>query len=145
MWQKGITGIWLLMLSVSDIRKKSIPIWMFWVGLTAAAGILFAEMIAGRLVILSLLAAIWPGILFLGIAVITKNVGYGDGIALILLGLMSGQRLCQAAFMAGLLINSLFGIAVLILKKARKNTCIPFLPFLTIGWVIVEGFQFGRL
>lgn len=138
MWQISITGIWLLLLSVSDIRKKSFPVWMLGIGVVGAAGVLCLEMAAGRVVGVSILKSVLPGLLFLLIAAVTKNMGYGDGMVLILLGLMRGQKHCVTALMLGMLVISFFAVVVLILRRAGRNTRLPFLPFLSVGWVIAE-------
>ncbi|MGN0401598.1 MAG: prepilin peptidase [Acetatifactor sp.] len=143
MWQKGITGIWLLMLSVSDARKKSVPMWMLGLGIVGTAGMLLYDKGSNGISVMELLGSIWPGVLFLLIAAFTGNMGYGDGMVLILLGLMRGQKLCLIAVMVSLLIISIFAAGALMFKKAKRNTRIPFLPFLAVGWIIAECFRTG--
>lgn len=75
--------------------------------------------------------AAMPGMVLLMLAWVTReNIGYGDGVSVLLLGGITGLRNCIAALCLSMLLLSLAGIVLLVLKRADRKTRIPYLPFL---------------
>ncbi len=72
-----------------------------------------------------------PGLFLLVLAWLTKeSIGYGDGISVILLGGMVGLRNCIWVLCISLLLLSLAGLVLLVIKRVDRKTKIPYLPFL---------------
>ena len=114
--------VWLLIISITDIRKRRIPVWMLMAGGILAAAAVWSqwngdwqELILGML----------PGGVFLGIAFGTKMVGYGDGVVLLLLGMLSGIGSSLIVVGAALCMAAVCSLILLILKKAGRYTRIP--------------------
>lgn len=145
MWRDVITAGWLFILSVMDINKKSVPIWLLGIGAVNTAVTLLTEGLSGDIDGWLLCRSMFPGAVFLAIAAATGKAGYGDGIVLIMLGLMSGFKVCLLALTAGLFLIAIFSGALLALRKVKRNSRIPFLPFLTVGWGIVTCGKVGAL
>ena len=83
------------------------------------------------------LFGILPGLLFLAMAVLTKEkVGYGDGLVLIVTGVLLGLRVNLMMVFMGLFLAALSSIWLLIRKKAGRNTKIAFVPFLLPSLVL---------
>lgn len=82
--------------------------------------------------------SVFPGVGLLLLSFLTeKKVGSGDGLILILLGLFEGVERAVIVFCLGLFLQSLLAVGLLILKKADKQTCIPFLPFLLVSRLLL--------
>lgn len=145
MWKDVITAGWLLVLSVMDIKKKSVPLWLLGIGVVNTAVILLTEGLSGGIDGWLLCRSMFPGAVFLATAAATGKAGYGDGIVLIMLGLMSGSKVCLLALTAGLFLIAIFSGALLALRKVKRNSRIPFLPFLAVGWGIVACGKVGAL
>jgi len=114
-----------------DLRFKRIPWSIFGVGTVFA---IVASIIQRKGIILNLFPEILPGVALLLIAWATKeNIGYGDGISVILLGVMAGFKNCILVLCLSLLLLSIFGIILMILKRAGRKTKLPYLPFMFIA------------
>lgn len=84
------------------------------------------------------LTCLIPGIVMLTGSVLTgEKIGKGDGGALLILGAILGYRNCVMVTLisAGLLFA--FCVIGLAAKKMKKDTRIPFIPFLFIGNIIM--------
>lgn len=135
MVMKSIALFFLAICSITDIRSKKISLGI--AGLFAAAGI--ALTIAGiGLRPFDAIGGILIGACLLGLARITgERIGYGDGVMVGVTGLFLGlfsnfALLCLAAFFSGI-----YGIAMMIFKKANKDTELAMAPFLALALVVM--------
>lgn len=137
-----LTGCWLLAASILDIRSRRIPVWILalggaFAGLTVVCGSGFTlaecmEMIKGCV----------PGVILLLMAAATGKAGTADGIVLIFLGVCMGGKICMAVFMLSLLLISLFSGILLTLRRVGRNTRLPYLPFLSMAWLLGRALLF---
>ena len=137
-----LTECWLLIASIFDIRSRRIPVWMLVLGgsfavLTAVCRCGFAlaeyvEMIKGCV----------PGMILLLMAAATDKAGTADGLVLIFLGICMGGKSCLAVFMLSLVLISLFSAVLLMLRRAGRNTKLPYLPFLAAAWLLGQALIF---
>lgn len=125
--------IWLFSISAMDIRSRNVPVWMLAPG-GILAGIRF---MCRQDVMGDMLMAMFPGIILLVIALVTKKAGYGDGIVMLFLGILSGGGVSLMLAVASLFFTAVFSLIMLGLRKVRKDTRIPFLPFLAAAWLVV--------
>ncbi|MCM1192983.1 MAG: hypothetical protein NC123_08190 [Butyrivibrio sp.] len=137
MWKEIVTAMWLVPMSIMDTRSKKVPVWMLWLGAAAAAGILLYEGVNGRLDGWRECRSLLPGAVLLAVAYATGKAGMADGVILMLLGIFMGYEGCVAASVGGLFLIALFSGVLLALRRAKKDTRIPFVPFLTVGWLLV--------
>lgn len=149
MWKEAMTAAWLLPMSIADIRNKRVSVWMLAIGGLGAAGVLLYEGINGELNGWQLCRGLIPGVILLAAAFATGKAGTADGMIVMLLGVFMGYEGCMAAALSGLLLLSLFSGILLMLRRVKRNTKIPFIPFLTAGWLlalwggrIFEGVKF---
>ncbi len=133
MWFMLLTMFWLFSISIMDIRRYRVPVWMLVPG-GVLAGIMF---ICQQGTMVDMLKGVLPGLVFLMIAFVTKKAGYGDGIVMIFLGILSGSTESLVIFTLSLFLAAVFSLILLGLRKAGRNTRIPFLPFLSAAWLIV--------
>lgn len=135
----GTMGL-LLGCSIYDIRWKKIPVLILSIGgIWAFIEILINIVKQGFLktCMLSLIAII-PGVGLMVLAHLTeKKVGLGDGILLMLIGILEGIGKVLLIFCVGLFLQSLFAVVLVMIGKADKQTRIPFVPFLLAARIIL--------
>lgn len=128
--------IWLLGLSLFDIRYRSVPVWMVLSGGAVITGIGICRCVWGESDPAALLSGMIPGIVLLLLALGTRKAGWVDGIVLMLLGSILGFSQCILAAALSLLMISVLSAVLLIMKKADHGTTIPYIPFLTMSFVL---------
>ena len=118
---------------IFDVKSKKIPFVVLGAGgIWSVVGLVIkAAEIGISQTLLFVLTAIVPGAILVVLSFLTeKKIGYGDGIVLMILGCMEGVGTAFLVFCTGLFLQSLFAVGLLIVKKADKQSCIPFVPFL---------------
>lgn len=136
MWDVSLAGIWLLTISILDIKSRRVPIWLLALG-----GVLSLAAI-GRCgnakEYFAVMKGMLPGIFLLTVAFFTGKAGYGDGVALLLLGMMSEGK-GALIFGVSLFMAAIVSMSLLIFQKVNRNTRIPYLPFLAAAWLLTVG------
>lgn len=134
-------GFYLLVVSIFDIKEKAIPVLFLVVGgILAGVGAVYS-VIVGEVSWYLPLLGMMPGAALLVIARITEKMGYGDGIVLLMIGGLIGYRgsllvLCMGSFFA-----SIFCVVLLAVRKVKKHSRIPYVPFLTGAyWLYISFF-----
>ena len=131
---KDVVLIFLSVCTIFDIRKKEIPLVLAGAGMMAAVGLTVWRIGNGTIFAAQILLSLLPGLFFLFTGWCTKEkVGYGDGILLLITGVMVGFKQCFTGLCISLVLSAFFGVLLLFLHKAQKNSRIPFVPFLTMG------------
>lgn len=88
------------------------------------------------------ITAFLPGIFLLLLSFITKeNIGYGDGISVLILGGMIGFRNCIWVLCISMLLLSVVGAVLLIVRRANRKSRIPYLPFLLMAESLLGIFR----
>ncbi len=135
MWNHYFIIVYLIGLSVFDLKDKSIPMYLIIVGIVLGIiGMVWLAM--NRQFGMENMKGLIPGLLLIGIGAATKKVGLADGIILSIVGVFEGYRQTVLLFAASIGIMSLFAIVLLIIKKVKKDTKLPFLPFLCGGYLL---------
>lgn len=128
----AIVGVIMLFCTFADIKKKEISIWLFLIlGIATIFGCIVCAKQKGCL----LAAGIIPGILLAILAKITEqSIGYGDGIILAEIGLLTGIGKCMLILAIALALAGIFSLGIVVIKKVDKRYKIPFVPFLTVAY-----------
>lgn len=136
MWKFILTTLWLVALAGVDIRRKHVPVWLLALGgifvTTVSVYGLWKDQLEGR----ELVWSVFPGAVLLAMAVVTKRAGWADGVVLLFLGIVTGFRACIFSFTLSMFFVSMVSLVLLALKRVRKNTKLPYLPFLCVGYLI---------
>lgn len=132
---------YLVALSIYDLREKKVPLVLLVVGgvATILGGIYDGVM--GVIDWTQLLFGVLPGVFLLIVAWTTKKAGYADGIVLLLLGAMEGYRRGIVLLCASLFLLCCVVILLLFLRKVKRNTQMPYIPFLAgayLGLLIMK-------
>lgn len=129
-----VNGLWLLLGSVMDLVYRKIPQWYA-----------YTSVVCGILCVLLLIQGEWRshvlgglvGLVFFLIAKITKEqIGYGDAYVLTGLGLILGIEDFLWILLSSFVILFVLSIFLILFKKTRKDTSVPFIPFLFLGYVM---------
>lgn len=111
--RKEINGKILLAGGICGIILTS---WQLWKGIRDWYDVLFALL---------------PGLLLWGLSFLAEGkIGRGDGCMVIILGLLLDRSTGAAVLLTSCLLAAIFAGAGLALGKLRKNSRIPFAPFL---------------
>lgn len=122
--------------SVYDIRTRKIP----YIILVSILGLSILEYItcnAENESFIEVVFAIVPGAILCALSWICKGrIGLGDGLAVISIGIGIGIYKCIAMLMIALFLNAFVAGILLAFKKVPRDYEIPFLPFISIGYLI---------
>ena len=133
--------LFLLWNSICDIRKKEIvPV---SIGIFAGIRLLYLffqipDMRDRVFMELTFIAAgMLPGLVLYIVGRIHPNtIGQGDGLVLMVTGLYVGIKEVWEIVMWAFLLAGLWCICLLCLKKCKRTSSVPFVPFLLTGEVL---------
>lgn len=139
-----ITGTSLALLSVFDIRNRKLPVsilsfWIIPVLIRPVLAILRCGPLSEqhRILVTALLGAL-PGIALTALSYVSDKVGKGDGVVLIILGLSENCSFVIAVTCIACITLSVFSGILCALRRAGRNTPMPFVPFLTGAYLVVK-------
>ena len=131
----GLLGI----CSWQDLKRKELSLWIL--GFAGIAGIV-VQLLWYRHHSLYDFGGMAVGIVMLLVALLTEQqIGVGDGLMLIVVGIYMGLWVTLAIFLFGLLAGAVAGLALLLFFHKGKHYEMPFVPFLLIGFVIWLALQ----
>lgn len=128
----------LVVCSVYDWKYCGLPMWLVIIGgIGSAVGVLGTVLWRERSVS-EVIYALLPGIFTILLAYASREqIGYGDGLILLMLGGYAGVGDTIKILMLALAGSFVVSIVLLLGRKATGNSRIPFVPFLTLGSVLV--------
>lgn len=137
MWVEIALFLFLSVCAVFDGMDKRVPLVVIWLGMLTAVYLRFAGFM-GEISFMMVALSLLPGAGFLLLSFLTREkVGYGDGWALLMIGLFAGAYHCFLILLAGLMAECAVAIVLLAIGKAKRDREIPFLPFLLLGMGVV--------
>lgn len=135
------TAIWIVFIiwnSISDIRKKQISLISCLAAVAGILPVLFVEPGFQN----QFFARSLPGLVLLAVSFVTHGaVGAGDGLVILLTGWFLGASVTVEILFWGLFSSALFGIGMMLFRKAGRKTELSFVPFLLLGYCIRCGMQ----
>lgn len=136
MWKFIMIALWMVVLAEVDIRRKHVPVWLLVFGGILVTAVSVYNIWNGQFWGRELVWSTVPGVVLLAVAVFTKKAGWADGVVLLFLGLLTGFRECIFSFTLSMLFISVVSLVLLAIKRVRKNTTLPYLPFLCTGYLV---------
>ena len=129
-----IIGAILLTLALIDFEKKEVPILLILV--------LAVACVSFRLILGTSLSSISYGIsiggCLIAIAIITKEkIGLGDGLVVTSLGFFLGASKTIWMLFWASLIMTLVSVILLLMKKRKLGSTLPFMPAIFLGFLLV--------
>ena len=123
----------LALCSLSDLRKRTIPIYLLIVlSVTVAVSALLCD---GPRIRLRLGGALIGVLFFLVSKFSQEAIGYGDSWLILLLGIHLGSVRAMGILFTASLIAAVGSLFLLWRSKWRRNATLPFVPFLTISYL----------
>ena len=134
LYEKGRLPVLLLFLALAafrDLQTRTIPCRLLAAGAMTALLLDLCGILSGRAEAAPLLMALIPGIFYLLMSLISgAQIGQGDGLTILVLGLLTGPSLAVVITAAAQFACAVCALLMLAMKRADRNTRIPFVPFL---------------
>lgn len=135
--QYTVLLLYLGLESDSDVKRKQISVqhWMITWLLLFCLGLYLNgfERVVGGMV---------PGMILMAMSKATgESIGYGDGMSVLLCGMVLGLERACAMFLIALLLTTPYSLGKVIFKKAGKKEEIAFLPFLLAAYLLLLLFK----
>ncbi len=128
----------LCYLSVLDIQRRRLPVWLLATGAGAAAGFVVYRMFWGIGPLMLSLAGAAVGVAFLGLSKVTdESFGYGDSIVIVGLGLYLGLWKLLCVLMGAFGLSAIFSMVMMKTQNFQRKTTLPFIPFLGAAYIIL--------
>ncbi|MBR1851825.1 MAG: hypothetical protein IJ794_01415 [Lachnospiraceae bacterium] len=137
--KKMIIMGYLICLTCWDMREKKLPVWLLALGsgcgLVGVSVFIWMGQGSWQWEMLSICLAVLPGVLLIVLAKLTQKAGLGDGWTLLNVGMFETYKTCLFLLGISLMIMAVFSAVLLLLRKATKNTKIPYIPFLALAYL----------
>ena len=130
---------WVILLGFfvfHDLKNRAIPAIWIWICMGWMLIYRLSMLYSGKSSVTELFLCTLPGMGLLLLSYWGKQIGSGDGWLIITGGLCLGWEMLMEALTYAFLTAGLFGAGCLFLTHKRKDTRIPFIPFLFIGVII---------
>ena len=122
-------------LAIMDAVRREVSVRTLVIGTIVATLLAGWFLKSGTITWESLAFGAIPGVILLAISGMTKGAGVGDAIILLQMDLVLLWDHLVMAFGISLFVMACFSAGILLLKKGSKDTRLPYLPFLWIGYV----------
>ncbi len=130
-----IALIYYFAMAEADLKKHCVPL------VFAAAGPFAFCLVRIFLLepqIKDMLLGLIPGALLLIISKLSRQaIGYGDGIMLISSGILTGLFGAVFMLLVSMLLASAVSIVLMMIKKGKGKTQLPFIPFMFGAYVVM--------
>lgn len=138
MYQAVVSGLLLAVCTYTDLKCRSIyrrVVLAAFIFSMLGYGI---QWISGQDIALAAAAAgLLPGAICFLISLVTREaLGYGDSMVIAVCGISLGLESVVGILMTALFLASVWAIGLCIFRKAGRHQEFPFLPFLSMGYVI---------
>lgn len=128
----------LVLLSHSDIRTHKISTTVLAAGGAVSVWNFSCQLYAGEVDVWVVAAGIAVGSVFLLVSRVTEQgMGYGDSITILILGAFLGLWRLLEVLCVSFLAVGICSVVLLSVKRMSRKCTIPFLPFLTGGYMVV--------
>ena len=139
--------IYLILLSVSDIRTRKLPVLMLKAGATFVilyvAGKCLLDMPPTELIrrVMTALLGAFPGGALVLLSRHSDKIGSGDGVVLMLIGISESYTFSMLLICISCMALALFSGVVLCFRKINGRTCMPYIPFVTAAYVFLKMYE----
>ncbi len=144
-----VYSFFLVVMAIQDIRRKSISLNSILLMILSLILVSVIDVSGGEFVFLGVNVitdttnligtAVFTSLFFL-YALITKSMGYGDIVIILISSLFMGWLYTLKVLVLGLIVMIVVSIIGIYLKKLNYKQQIPFMPYLLIGQMGVALF-----
>ncbi len=127
-----VVGV-LVLCAYGDIREKKVSVYMILAGI---GGTIILNILGKDISLVNALLGAALGIVLIVVSKLTKGaLGTGDAMLTVMIGLSIGLFNTMLALFYALLITSVVSVILLLLKRVKKQTAMPFVPFMLLGYL----------
>lgn len=136
----GVIIVFLIPCTITDLKSKTIPIWWTVVfGISAMIYQIFWKKQKLEAILFSMIIGVT---LLVAAKISNQRIGYGDGIIFLILGLWIGFWDGISLLFFSLILSSIISVYLIIVRRKGRDYRIPFIPFVTAAYIILEGTRF---
>lgn len=136
----GVIVVFLIPCTITDLKSKTIPIWWTVVfGISAMIYQIFWKKQKLEAILFSMIIGVT---LLVAAKISNQRIGYGDGIIFLILGLWIGFWDGISLLFFSLILSSIISVYFIIVRRKGRDYRIPFIPFVTAAYIILEGTRF---
>lgn len=136
----GVIIVFLIPCTITDLKSKTIPIWWTVVfGISAMIYQIFWKKQKLETILFSMIIGVT---LLVAAKISNQRIGYGDGIIFLILGLWIGFWDGISLLFFSLILSSIISVYLIIVRRKGRDYRIPFIPFVTAAYIILEGTRF---
>lgn len=136
----GVIIVFLIPCAITDLKSKTIPIWWTVVfGISAMIYQIFWKKQKLEAILFSMIIGVT---LLVAAKISNQRIGYGDGIIFLILGLWIGFWDGISLLFFSLILSSIISVYLVIVRRKGRDYRIPFIPFVTAAYIILEGTRF---
>lgn len=136
----GVIIVFLIPCAITDLKSKTIPIWWTVVfGISAMIYQIFWKKQKLETILFSMIIGVT---LLVAAKISNQRIGYGDGIIFLILGLWIGFWDGISLLFFSLILSSIISVYLIIVRRKGRDYRIPFIPFVTAAYIILEGARF---
>ena len=128
--------VYLVILGITDAVNRTVPVFWLLLGSVMAVAAGIYNYINGVLSGGELWLGMLPGMLLLLVAWLSRKAGIADGIVLVQLGVCFGCDKVLVLFGWSMFLLSLVSIVLLIAKRVKKESKMPYLTYLCITFIL---------
>lgn len=130
--------VYTVLCAVPDCTHRRIPVLLSAAGMLAGAAFVFYRICLGEESWYTVLLSALPGVALWTLSFLTEGkIGRGDGDMVLVIGLLMGWEGCMAALCAACLFAAVFSGIGLMIKRLKRNSRIPFAPFLSAACLLL--------
>ena len=138
MFQTVMVMVFLVIGTISDVRYKRIPIWLV-AGFGTAAIVLRAAAWQQQSA-MELISGVATGVFLIAVSAVTGGqIGIGDGLVFMVLGICLGSNNVILLIIALILCAIVAGV-LLAVKHVERKDRLPFVPFVLCAYVLQQLF-----
>ena len=136
----GVIIVFLIPCTITDLKSKTIPIWWTVVfGISAMIYQIFWKKQKLEAILFSMIIGVT---LLVAAKISNQRIGYGDWIIFLILGLWIGCWDGISLLFFSLILSSIISVYFIIVRRKGRDYRIPFIPFVTAAYIILEGTRF---
>lgn len=140
LWGKmemGLAIVFGACCSVTDCIRQRIGAWTLWAGAAAGLCVTIHRLTEEGGNPAGVFASLVPAGMFLAMSLLTEGkIGKGDGLMLLVLGLLLGWRLCLSVLCTACLLAGILAGIGMLAGKLQRSSRLPFAPFLLAALVL---------
>ncbi len=138
--------LYLLLISVSDIKSRKIPSVLLKVGLLFSFLSVSARIISGpstELFIraMTALLGVVPGLMLVVLSGYSDKIGRGDGIVLMIIGMTENSTFSMILMCMACIVLAILSGVLMAFHKVSSKTRMPYIPFVTGAYLFLKLYE----